>query len=270
MSLKIDDLFSIKGKVALVTGGGRGIGFMMSKALVANGAKVYISSRKAADLEEAVKVLNHLGATSGGSAVGIPVDVSTDAECRKLAAELAKREDKLHLLYNNAGITWGDSFENYPEAAWQKVMAVNVASIFHMTRACLPLLKIASTPEDPARVINVASIAGMTVSKYDNTYAYSSSKAAVINLSRQLATQLTDKGVSVNCLCPGVFPSKMARFFTEDEGRKSAALSSIPMGRFGTETDMGGMAIFLGSKASAFMTGAVLAYDGGSSAGSRL
>eukprot|EP00160_Parvularia_atlantis_P000171 Unigene10139_Nuclearia_a/m.30965 Unigene10139_Nuclearia_a/g.30965 ORF Unigene10139_Nuclearia_a/g.30965 Unigene10139_Nuclearia_a/m.30965 type:complete len:150 (+) Unigene10139_Nuclearia_a:459-908(+) len=149
-------------------------------------------------------------------------------------------------------------------------MAVNVASIFHLTRAFVPMLEAAAKPDDPARVINVSSIAGLAVSRFDNAYAYSSTKAAVVNLTRQLAAKLTERGIAVNAICPGVFPSKMSRYYTDDETRREVAMSMIPMGRFGNETDMGGLGVFLSSKASGYLSGAIIPYDGGQTAGARL
>jgi len=220
---------------------------VITKTLVTNGAKVFITARKANELNDAVKLLNGI---APGSAVGIQGDVSTDAECKRIVSEVAKHTGKVHALFNNAGITWGGSMEEYQEQAWNKVNSVNVAAIFHLTRAFIPLLEAAATKDETAKVINVASIAGLSTSKFDNAYAYAASKAAVLILTRTLAVQLSDKGISVNAICPvsfirsflivqlnfifflqGVFPSKMSKYFTDDDTRREFALATIPLGK---------------------------------------
>jgi NAD(P)-dependent dehydrogenase (short-subunit alcohol dehydrogenase family) len=251
----LDDLFGIKDKVALVTGGSRGIGLMIAEGLVAAGAKVYVSSRKAEACEAAAATLR-----AKGTCAALPADVSTQAGCEALAAALRAREPRLHVLVNNAGANWGAPLEEYPDAAWDKVMALNVKSVFHLTRACLPELQAAASPADPARVINIGSIDGLRAPEMD-TYAYSSSKAAVHHLSRVLAQKLAPRHVTVNAVAPGPFESKMmhetlAKFH-------DYIVASCPLKRIGEPSDMAGVAIYLASKAGAYLTGAVIPVDGG-------
>jgi len=245
------DLFSIEGKVALVTGGSRGIGLMIARGFVDAGARVYISSRKAGVCD---RVASELGCAS------LPADVSTEAGARGLAAEIAKRERALHVLVNNAGANWGAPLAEYPDSAWDKVLALNVKAIFHLTRALLPQLEAASRPGDPARVINIGSIDGLQVPVLE-TYAYSASKAAVHHLTRVLAHQLAARGITVNAIAPGPFESKMMHETLERF--RDAIVSSCPLGRIGEPEDMAGAAIYLASRAGAYLTGAVIPVDGG-------
>jgi len=251
----VKDLFSIRGKVALVTGGSRGIGLMIARGYVENGAKVYISSRKKDVCDRvAAELAKH------GTCLSLPADLSTEAAANQLAAELAKREPALHILVNNAGANWGAPLAEYPDAAWDKVLALNVKSVFHLTRACLPLLEKAAQPGDPARVINIGSIDGLRV-PFLETYAYSSSKAAVHHLTRALAIQLAPRGITVNAVAPGPFESKMMAE-TLDRFR-DAIVSSCPLGRIGEPEDMAGVAIYLASRAGAYVNGTVIPVDGG-------
>ncbi len=245
------DLFSIEGKVALVTGGSRGIGLMIARGFVDAGARVYVSSRKA---EVCDRVAAELGCAS------LPADVSTEAGARGLAAAIAKRERALHVLVNNAGANWGAPLAEYPDSAWDKVLALNVKAIFHLTRALLPQLEAASRPGDPARVINIGSIDGLQVPVLE-TYAYSASKAAVHHLTRVLAHQLAARGITVNAIAPGPFESKMMHETLERF--RDAIVSSCPLGRIGEPEDMAGAAIYLASRAGAYLTGAVIPVDGG-------
>jgi NAD(P)-dependent dehydrogenase (short-subunit alcohol dehydrogenase family) len=249
------NLFSIEGKVALVTGGSRGIGLMIARGYVEAGARVYISSRKAAVCEEAAAELSVLG-----TCVALPADLGSEEGARQLAAELAEREAALHILVNNAGANWGAPLEEYPDEAWDKLLALNVKAVFHLTRALLPQLEAAATADDPARVINVGSIDGITVPLLD-TFAYSSSKAAVHHLSRVLAAKLAPKRITVNAVAPGPFQSKMMAATLERFGEQIAA--SNPLERIGTPEDMAGVAIYLASRAGAYVTGAVIPVDGG-------
>jgi NAD(P)-dependent dehydrogenase (short-subunit alcohol dehydrogenase family) len=249
------DLFSLDGKVAVVTGGTRGIGLMIARGLLRAGAKVYISSRKPETGEEAVEELAQYGPVES-----IPADVSTEAECERLAEALAAREPKLHILVNNAGATWGAPLLEFPDAAWDKVLALNLKAPFFLTRACLPLLEAAATREDPARVINVGSIDGLRVPEPE-TYSYSTSKAAVHHLTRVLAKRLGGQHITVNAIAPGPFPSKMMAATLDAFGEQIAATS--PLGRIGEPDDMAGVAIYLASRAGAYVTGAVIPVDGG-------
>jgi NAD(P)-dependent dehydrogenase (short-subunit alcohol dehydrogenase family) len=249
------DLFSIEGKVALVTGGSRGIGLMIARGYVEAGARVYISARRPEDCERVAAELSKTG-----PCVAIPADLSHEEEARRLAAELAAREPALHVLVNNAGANWGAPIAEYPDSAWDKVLALNVKGVFHLTRSLLPQLEKAARPGDPARVINIGSIDGIQVPLLE-TYAYSASKAAVHHLTRVLARQLAPRGITVNAVAPGPFESKMMAV-TLDRFR-DAIVASCPMGRIGEPEDMAGIAIYLASRAGAYVTGAVIPVDGG-------
>jgi NAD(P)-dependent dehydrogenase (short-subunit alcohol dehydrogenase family) len=253
----VTDLFSVRGKVALVTGGSRGIGLMIARGFVEHGAKVYISSRKK-DVGD--RVAAELSAA--GTCVSLAADLSTEAEAKRLAAEVAEREPALHILVNNAGANWGAPLAEYPDAAWDKVLALNVKAAFHLTRALLPQLEHAATPGDPARVINTGSIDGIIVPLLE-TYAYSASKAAIHHLTRVLARRLAPK-ITVNAIAPGPFESKMMAETLERF--REAIVASCPLGRIGEPEDMAGIAIFLASRAGAYLTGTVIPVDGGISA----
>ncbi|HEX9694895.1 MAG TPA: SDR family oxidoreductase [Actinomycetota bacterium] len=251
------ELFGIEGKVALVTGGSRGIGLMIARGFVEAGAKVYISSRKAQACDEAAAELAKIG-----ECVAIPADLSTEAGCVALAGQIAERESSLHVLINNAGATWGAPIADYPDAAWDKVMATNVKAPFFLTRLLLPQLRKAATADDPARVIMIGSIDGIRISEFEH-YAYPASKAAIHMLARDLAHKLVGEHITVNAIAPGLFPSKMTNFLFESEHAGDAIAKMVPMGRAGRPDDMAGIAIFLSSRAGSYLTGAVIPVDGG-------
>ncbi len=251
----VKDLFAIHGKVAVVTGGSRGIGLMIARGFVEAGAKVYISSRKQEVCDRVAQELSR-----HGTCVSVPADLSAEAGARQLAAAVAAREPAVHILVNNAGANWGAPLEEYPDSAWDKVLALNVKSVFHLTRALLPQLEKGARPGDPARVINIGSIDGLAVPLLE-TYAYSASKAAVHHLTRVLAQRLAPRGITVNAIAPGPFESKMMAE-TLDRFR-DAIIASCPLGRIGEPEDMAGTAIFLASRAGAYLTGAVIPVDGG-------
>jgi NAD(P)-dependent dehydrogenase (short-subunit alcohol dehydrogenase family) len=248
------DLFSIAGKTALVTGGSRGIGKMIATGFVEAGAKVYVSSRKAEACEELARELSDLGECRA-----LPADLSTETGCRELATALAGRESQLHVLVNNAGNTWGAPFEEFDDAAWDRVLSLNVKGVFHTTKFLAPLLRVASSPDDPARVINIGSIDALHVPALE-TYSYSASKAAVHQLTRHLAKRLAPS-VTVNAIAPGPFESKMMAATLEAFGEQIAA--GAPLKRIGRPDDMAGTAIFLASRAGAYLTGAIIPVDGG-------
>lgn len=253
--INVGDLFSIAGKVALVTGGSRGIGAMIAQGYVEAGAKVYISSRKAEACDEMAKKLSKIG-----ECISIPADLSNIDGCQQLAYEIKSREPALHILVNNAGANWGAPLEEYPETGWDKVIDTNVKGIFFLTQQLLPQLKAAARPGDPARIINIGSIDGIKVPFVDN-YAYSASKAAVHHLTHVLAVKLGPSGVSVNAVAPGFFPSKMTEWLLDNFEQQIVA--GCPMQRKGEPADMAGVAIYLASRAGAYVNGAVITVDGG-------
>ena len=251
------NLFDVSGKTVLVTGGTSGIGLMIARGFVENGAKTYVASRKADQCAETEKLLGELG-----ECIGIPADLSTEAGCNALADEIVAREGKLDVLVNNAGANWGEPLETFPDSAWDKVLALNVKAVFHLTRRLVPALEKAASDEDPARVINIGSIDGLTPPMLD-TFSYSASKAAVHHMSRVLAKKLAAKRITVNAVAPGPFQSKMMRATLERFG--DSIRDSNPLGRIGQDEDMAGIAIYLASRAGAYVTGAVIPVDGGMS-----
>jgi NAD(P)-dependent dehydrogenase (short-subunit alcohol dehydrogenase family) len=251
----LNDLFSIEGKTALVTGGSRGIGLMIARGYVEAGARVYVSSRKQEVCEEVAAELSKLG-----TCISLPADLASEEECRRVARELGEREPALHILVNNAGANWGAPFEEFPDSAWDKVLALNLKSVFHLTRALTPLLEKAATAKDPARVINIGSIDGIKPPSLE-TWAYSASKAGVHMLTRTLAKTLAPKKITVNAVAPGPFESKMMAATLERFGEMIAKTN--PLGRIGEPDDMAGVAIYLASRASAYVTGTVIPVDGG-------
>jgi NAD(P)-dependent dehydrogenase (short-subunit alcohol dehydrogenase family) len=252
-----DALFSVSGKVAVVTGGSRGIGLMIAEGLVSAGAKVYISSRKADVCDAAAEQLRALG-----SCVSIPADLSTKAGCDGLAAAIAEHEPKVHILVNNAGATWGAPLLEYPDDAWDKVLATNVKAVFNLTTALMTQLCAAANADDPARVINIGSVDGIRVPAME-AYAYAASKAGVHMLTRQLAHRLAREHITVNAIAPGPFRSKMMAFVLDAEGGEEMVASSVPLRRIGRAEDAAGAVIFLSSRAGSYLTGAVIPLDGG-------
>lgn len=249
------DLFDLTGKVAVVTGGTRGIGLMIARGLLQAGASVYVSSRRPEAGEAAVAELSEFGRV-----VSVPADVSTEEECLRLAAEVGRSEERLHILVNNAGATWGAPLEEFPAAAWDKVVDLNLKAPFFLTRAFLPMLEAAAGDDDPARVVNVGSIDGLRVPQLP-TYSYSTSKAAVHHLTRVLARELGPRRITVNAVAPGPFESRMMAATLAAHGDEIAA--SSPLGRIGRPDDMAGVAVYLCSRAGAYVTGAVIPVDGG-------
>jgi len=268
-SFEHTNLFNVKGKVVLVTGGSRGIGKMISTGFVKNGAKVYISSRSAKDCEETAQELNKLGP---GFCVPIAADIQKLSEVERLVKEISAKERVLHVLVNNAGATWGDNIDAYPDAAFTKVLTLNLQRVFTLTQQCLPLLRAAAAAGgkagqsfiDPARIINIGSVEGLTVPDHE-TYAYSASKAALHHLSRHLAGRLGWEGIHSNTIACGPFQSKMIAKTLELHG--DHMLAQIPASRFGTPEDVAGTALYLSSRAGAFVNGATVALDGGMSSG---
>ena len=248
-------LFGLDGKTALVTGGTRGIGMMIARGLLQAGATVVISSRKAEACEQAVAALSAFGEVRA-----VPADLSRHEECKRLAADVIVHTDSLDILVNNAGETWGEPLESFPPAAWDRVLDLNLKSPFWMVQELLPALRRAGTQEDPARVINIGSIDGIHVSPM-STYSYSTSKAAIHQLTRVLAKELGPQHITVNAVAPGPFQSKMMAATLDTFGAAIAA--SAPLRRIGRDDDMAGIAIFLASRAGSYLNGAVIPVDGG-------
>ena len=251
------DLFSLKGRVAVVTGGSRGIGKMIAAGFLAHGAaRVYITARKAGPCEATAKELT---AHYDGECIALGIDISTVEGCEKLATEIIKREPKLDILVNNAGAAWGADFDEFPENGWDKVMDLNVKSLFFLTKALAKPLRAAASAERPAKVINIASILGILVDPLEN-YPYVTSKAAVIHLTRQMASKLIKEHINVTAIAPGAFASDMNKA-ARDQGDVLA--KRIPAQRIGTDEDMAGIAIYLASRAGDYVVGNTIAVDGG-------
>lgn len=250
----IPDLFALSGKTALVTGGTSGIGLMVAEGYVRAGVRVYVSSRKPNACAAAVERLSPFGEVSSFAA-----DISREDGCRALIDHVAQRESALHILVNNAGATWGAPFDEFPAAAFDKVLTLNVKAPFLLTQLARPLLEAAATGDDPARVINIGSIDGITVPRLPS-YSYSASKAGLHQLTRHLAHALAPS-ILVNAIAPGPFPSKMMAATLEAVGDRLAA--AVPVKRIGRTEDMAAAAVFLASRGANFITGAVLPVDGG-------
>ena len=261
MTLAINDLFSVAGKVAIVTGGSRGIRRMIAEGFVENGVRTYITARKADACAETAAELS-----KKGECIALPADLSTKEGREAFVAEITAREAKIDILVNNAGAAWGAPFEEYPDEGYDKVMDINVKAIFTLTRDLMPLLKQGASQQNPSRVINIGSIDGLRVSTMDN-FAYGASKAAVHFLTKNLALRLGPKGVTVNAIAPGAFQSNMMNATLEKFQDKIE--SENPLGRIGSPEDMAGLALYLASNASKYMTGQVIALDGGRHIGAR-
>lgn len=250
-------LFDISGKTALVTGGSSGIGAMIARGFVENGVKTYISARKEGPLMAKAEELSQYG-----TCIPISADLSKVEGIEALVTAISEQEDHLDILVNNAGANWVVPIDEFPESGWDKVMSINIKSVFFMTQKALPLLRAKANAEDPARVINIASIHG-----FDNpgmpAYAYSASKSGVIHLTKHLATDLAKDKINVNGIAPGFFPSNMTKEATNNEAIRDMAIKQIPRRRMGEPEDIAGTAIFLSSRASAWVDGHTIVLDGG-------
>ena len=251
----------LNGKVALVTGGSRGLGEFIAEALVKSGARVYISSRKAAVCDAIAAELSQYG-----DCVSLPFDLGELAGVEGLAAALREREQHLDILVNNAGATWGAPLDEFPESGWDRVMDLNVKSVFFLTQKLLPQMKLAATVAQPARIINIGSIAGNHAGRTGTNYSYVASKAAVQHLTRMLAAQLGPHNVTVNAIAPGPFNTKMMEFALKDPAERQRIEGAIPLGRVGEAEDIAGVALFLCQRAGAYVSGAVIPLDGGAAA----
>jgi NAD(P)-dependent dehydrogenase (short-subunit alcohol dehydrogenase family) len=254
---EIARLFGVSGKVAVVTGGSRGIGAMIATGLVKAGCRVYITARKAEVCDAKATEL-----AAFGDCISLPADLSTPDGLDQLASVIGEREDRLDILVNNAGATWGAPLEDYPLEAFDKVWNVNIKAVFALTVRLLPQLRAAASLQDPARVINIGSIDGLGIPRTEN-YAYSASKAGVHMLTRHLASKLAAESITVNALLPGPFESKMMAYVLDDPDTRATIAAGVPLGRIGTPDDMAGAVIYLSSQAGRFLTGALIPVDGG-------
>ena len=252
----MENLFDLKGKIALVTGGSRGIGAMIAEGFVKNGVKTYITSRKAQACDMKAKELSEFG-----ECISVPTDLTDMDEMNKLVSQIKDREDNLNILVNNAGAAWGASFDDFPENGWDKVMDTNVKSVFFLTQKLVDILESSASASDPSRIINIGSIDGLGIPRAE-TYSYPASKAAVHQLTRVLANRLAKRNININAIAPGPFQSNMMAHTLEEYGEEIK--SSVPRGRIGIPEDMAGTSIFLCSKASSYITGTIIPVDGGS------
>ncbi|MBU3689585.1 MAG: 3-oxoacyl-ACP reductase [Acidimicrobiales bacterium mtb01] len=262
--MKIADLFSVQGKVALVTGGSRGIGEMIAGGFLANGAKVYISSRKADACNETAKRLSD---TFGGECISLPANLADLSGIESLVKGLSEREKHLDILINNAGVSWGAPLDEFPEVGWDKVFDTNVKGVFFLTQKLLPLLEARATNDDPSRVVNIGSIDGIRTPIFD-THSYGPSKAALHSLTRQMGSKLVKRNIIMNAIAPGPFPTWMLSTGVGTGGDVdntdwSVVARGNPRKRVGTPEDIAGLAIFLCSRAGAYTVGEVISCDGG-------
>lgn len=256
----LDRIFGVSGKTALVTGGATGIGHMIATALVEGGAHVMIASRNEDACRRTADELNALDAP--GDALGFAGDVGSEEAIAALANEVGKRTDRLNILVNNAGVTWGKEFEAFPHKAWQRVMNVNVAGLFTLTQDLLPKLEAAAGADDPARIINLGSVMG-SIPIGAGAYSYAASKAAVHHLTRIMASEFAARHITANAFAPGPFHSNMTAFALADERRADMIARTIPMGRLGTPEDIAGATLFLCGRGGAYTTGTIIPLDGG-------
>ncbi|KAF8140390.1 hypothetical protein EV363DRAFT_1312376 [Boletus edulis] len=264
-SLQAGSLFAVAGKVVLITGGSRGIGKMIASVFVSNGASVYISARSSKDCDASA---NQLSALGPGTCISIPADVSKLSEVKRLVQELEARENALHVLVNNAGAVWAQPLDEYPDEGFSKVLTLNLQRVFTLTQKLLPLLRAGAAQggqtggvfNDPSRIINIGSVEGLGVPDHD-TYAYSAAKAGLHHLSRHLAGRLGKEGILSNTIACGAFRSKLTAEMLDTEG--DIFISRIPTNRLGTPEDIGGTALFLASRAGAYVNGATITLDGG-------
>ncbi len=258
--LHVESLFGLSGKVAVVTGGSRWIGFMIAAGLVTNGVTTYITARKAAACDAAAAELDALSDTA--TCVSIPADLSDAAGLDAFVTTLRERTDSVDILVNNAGAAWGAPLGEFPDVGFDKVMNINVKAPFMLTQALLPELESGATADDPARVIMIGSIDGLRVPIGDN-YSYSAAKAGIHMLARHLGAHVVGRHITVNSIAPGPFESKMMEYMLESDDTRNTVISQVPRKRIGTAEDIAGTVIFLASRAGAFTTGATIPVDGG-------
>jgi NAD(P)-dependent dehydrogenase (short-subunit alcohol dehydrogenase family) len=254
-AFKMENLFSLSGRVALVTGGSRGIGEMIAEGFLrAGAAKVYITARKAGPCEETARRLS-----AYGTCIALPGDVSGAAGARTMAAHFLKHETALDILVNNAGAAWGEDFDTFPESGWDKVMDLNVKAPFFLTQALHAALKARATQDRPSKVINIASVDGISVNMQE-TYSYAASKAGLIHLTKRMALRLIDDNIVVNAIAPGAFASDMNKLARDHADVVSQV---VPARRVGAKEDMAGTAVYLASRAGDYVVGGTVAVDGG-------
>jgi NAD(P)-dependent dehydrogenase (short-subunit alcohol dehydrogenase family) len=253
----LESLFSVKGRTALVTGGATGLGRVCAQALLSAGARVLIASRKAEACEEAARELASLGPCEGFGGT-----VASEAGVVALAAELRQRTGQLHILVNNAGVSWGEPFATFPWKAWERVMGVNVAGLFTLTRELMPMLLAAATADRPASIVNLGSVMGHAT-EAENAYSYSASKAAVHHLTRILAQEFASRQVTVNAIAPGPFPTNMTRFAIGDQEGRARTAEAVPLRRVGRPDDIAATLLYLVGRGGAYTTGAIVPVDGG-------
>ncbi len=260
--MDISKLYDISGKVALVTGGGSGIGAMATEALVRAGCKVYIASRRLESCQAVAAEMNKVGP---GKVIALSADLSSAEGTASLADQMVEHEDELHILVNNSGMTWGAPFEEFPRQKWDDVMRLNVTAVADLSRLLLPLLKKAGKDNDPARIVNIGSVVG-TRPVSNMAYSYGASKAAVHHLTKILSHELATDHITVNAIAPGPFPSRMMAHITGDENRRKAMEAGVPLHRVGEPEDVAGVLLMLTSRAGSYITGGIIPLDGGLSA----
>ena len=252
--MQIDELFSIRGRTALVTGGSRGIGKMIAEGFVRSGVKVYISARKAGPCEKTARELS-----AYGTCVALPLDASGAEGARTMAESYLAHEGTLDILVNNAGAAWGADFDEFPESGWDKVVNLNLKTPFFLTKALAAPLRAAATAAKPSKVINIASIDGIFVNPLE-TYSYAASKSGLIHLTRRMAAKLIHDQIVMSAIAPGPFKSDMNKAARDNA---DAVAKRVPSGRIGSDEDMAGAAIYLASRAGDYVVGATIAVDGG-------
>jgi NAD(P)-dependent dehydrogenase (short-subunit alcohol dehydrogenase family) len=257
----LDGLFNLQGKTALVTGGGGGIGLMISRALVSAGARVFIASRKLETCQQAAESMTELP----GSCVALQADLQQEDGVKQLARDISEHSDRLDILVNNSGRSWGAPLEQFPWKAWDDVMTLNLTAPFTLTQQLIPLLTKSASSEQPAKVINIGSIMGTQPHGFP-AYSYAASKAAIHHITRILANELAGRNINVNAIAPGPFLTQMTSFVAKNEDTLKAVRDSVPLKRFGTESDMAGLVLSLCGAGGAYITGAIIPLDGGMSA----
>jgi NAD(P)-dependent dehydrogenase (short-subunit alcohol dehydrogenase family) len=252
----LTDLFSVAGRTALVTGGATGLGRICAEALLRAGARVLIASRKGEACEAVARELSAIGPCEGFAGT-----VASEAGVAALAEEVRGRTEALHILVNNAGLSWGEPFESFAWKGWERVMAVNVAGLFTLTRELMPMLVASGDADRPATIVNIGSVMG-TVTQAENAYSYAASKVAVHHLTRILAQEFAARHVTVNAIAPGPFSTKMTAYAVGDEAGAARAAATVPMGRLGRPEDLAGTLLFLTGRAGAYTSGAIVPVDG--------